>query len=255
MRILRFLVLLIVGIGFQSSLRANFSDEAAAADQSLANGHSVEALASYKALLNSPMMAANSSPELWYHRGQAEEKNGDLLEASLSYRRAILLDPTLSVARTQLVSVLTRLGITQHTNWQDQLLRIAHPDLLILGGAILGWAGILSIVFLLFRGTRRPGLIALSLAACVMGHGISLLGTFIDPRCQAANQAIVTAKNEITLRETPADSGKAAGTLAPGSFITILSRNGDWWKVASGSVSGWILSNTLTPLLPASVGS
>lgn len=251
----RFLVPVIIAFGCQTSLRAAFPEEAAAANHSLASGHAAEALSSCEALLSSPTLASYSSPELWYHRGLAEEKIGDLAAASLSYRRALLLDPTLAPARTRLVSVLDTLGLPEKTNWQDQLLRTAHPDLLILGGAILGWIGIFILIFLILHGPRRPILIALSLTACVLGHGISLLGTFTDQRRLASQQAVVTSKGETILRDTPADSAKAEGTLAPGSFLTILSRNGVWWKVSNGSATGWILSNALTPLLPTSVGS
>jgi hypothetical protein len=254
MSILRFLCILIVTLLFSGGLFAAFPEEAVSANQSLSAGHPAEALTAYQTLLASPLLTTVSSPELWYNRGLAEEKNGDSIAASLSYRRALLLDPTLRAARTRLTTVLSTLGIPLAHDWRDQLLMRVHPDRLIVGGAILGWLGILTLVYLLLRKPYRHGLVALALSAFVLGHGLSLFGTLTDPRRLATNQAVVTAKNAPTLHDTPADSAKADGTLAPGSFLTILSRNGAWWKVSNGTSTGWILSNTVTPILPSAVG-
>ncbi|MEI6323556.1 MAG: hypothetical protein WCP60_10680 [bacterium] len=248
-----FLPVLLICLGVSVHLQASIPEEASVANQSLASGHYTEALEAYKLLLATPQFEKFSSPELWYHRGLAEEKTGDLVAASLSYRRALLLDPTLPPARTRLAAVLGTLGVPHALDWHDQLLMRVHPDLLVLGGAILGWVGILAFVFLLLAGPRRPVLIGLALALFILGHGLSIFGTLNDPRRQIANQAVVTAKNAPTIHATPADSSASDGTLAPGSLLTILSRNGAWWKVSDGPAkTGWILSNAVTPLLPSS---
>lgn len=250
MSTLRSLFLLTVTLLVSGLPRAAFSEEAGSTNQFLSAGHPAEALS----LLASPQLATLSSPELWYNRGLAEEKSSDSIAASLSYRRALLLDPTLLAARTRLAAVLGTLGIPLAHDWHDQLLMTMHPDHLIIGGAILGWLGILSLVFLLMTRPYRPGLIALALSAFIFGHGLSLFGTLIDPRRLATNQAVVTAKSAPTLHDTPADSAKAEGTLAPGSLLTIISRNGAWWKISNDTSTGWTLSNTITPLLPFTVG-
>ncbi len=201
-----------------------------------------------------------SSPEFWYNRGLSEEKSGDSASASLSFRRALLLDPTLKPARKELSKVLGILGIPLSLDWRDQVWTRIHPDVLILGGAILGWIGVfLLVIFLLVRHGnpifKKPLFIALALTAIILGHGLSIVGSMIDPRRMADHFAVVTAKNTTTLRATPADSATASGTIAPGSLMTILSRNDLWWYVSDGSGhTGWILSNTITPLLPASTG-
>jgi hypothetical protein len=235
-------------------LHAAPADEALSANHSLSDGSPAEALSKYQMILDSPHPAAFSSPELWYHRGLAEQKMGDQIAASLSLRRAVLLDPSFTPAVNALTSVLASLGLPTATHWQGELLTRVHPDVLILGGAMMGWLGVLLFVYLLMAGPRRPSLIAWALVACILGHGLSLLGTFADPRRLAQDEAVVTAKSPPTLRETPADSAQANGTLAPGSLITILSRNGAWWKVSDGTHTGWISSTTVTPLLPASSG-
>lgn len=256
MRMRSFLYLLFIGFSFSASLRAAVSDDLFTANQSLSTGHPAEALAAYQSMLDSPDLSKFSSPELWYNRGLAEERSGDAIKASLSYRRALLLDPTLLPAQTRLSSLLASLGIPASKNWTDRLFLMLHPDLFILGGAILGWLGVLLFVFFILSTPRRPGLIVLTLLAVILGHGLTLFGAWNDPRRLATDEAVVTVRNAPTLRETPADSSKADGTLAPGSLVTILSRNGAWWKVSGGAAStGWIPSTAITPLLPAAAGS
>lgn len=239
MSITRFFWLLILVLTLGSSLRATSLDEGATLK-----------------------LTTFSTPERWFTQGLTEEKNNDLkgensqtnlVAASLSFRRALLLDPTLQPARTHLNLILAKLGIPVVASWQTQLLSIIHPDLLILGGAILGWLGVFSLVFLLMVKPPRPTLIAMALIAIILGHSISIIGTLIDPRRLASNQAVVIAKIGPTLRETPADSAKSEGVLAPGSLVSILSCNGVWWKISDGIHTGWILSTAITPLLPASV--
>ena len=246
-----FLSLLIVVLVFASSTtHASMPDEVASANQSLAAGRPSEALSAYQTLLASNDFSKLSSPELWFNRGLAEEKNHDLAAASLSYRRALLLDPTLLPARSHLSTVLTSLGIPVSANRADQLIASVHPDFLILGGALLGWGGVFAFLLLLMAGPRRPGWLALALTALILGHGVTLFGTWIDPRRLASGEGVMTATRAPTLRETPADSSKAEGTVAPGSLVTILSRNGAWWKVSNTLSTGWLPSTAVTPLLP-----
>jgi hypothetical protein len=256
----RFLIcfcsILIGNIIFPETLCASLSEDISSANQTLAAGHYKEALPKYESLLASPQLAQFSSPEIWFHRGLAEEKSGNAVAASLSFRRALLLDPSFSPARAHLASVLGALGASSPSTWQDQFFARIHPDTMILGGAIFGWIGMLGLVFLLLVGPRRPALIALAITACLLGHGLSILGTMIDPRRVAENQAVVTAKSAPTLHDTPADQATTTGTLPSGSLITVLSRNGVWWYVFDGSGHlGWIPSTALTPLLPRSAGS
>ena len=238
-----------------SSLRASLNEEISTANASLTSGHPAEALAAYQTLLRSPELSTSSAPEIWFHRGLAEEQTGDPVAASLSFRRALLLDPALQPALQHLSSLLRTLGVPLPSGLHERILAFIHPDKLILGGAVLGWFGVFFAVFFFFSRERRPVWLAVALTACMLGHGICLFGSWIDPRRTAADAAVVTAKSAPTLRATPADSGAVAGTLPSGSLITVLSRNGAWWYVSGGSgLTGWIPATTLTPLLPASSG-
>ena len=215
-------------------------------------GRTAEALSSYRTLLASSAFAKAGSFELWYNRGLAEEKIGETVAASLSFRRALILSPGFVPARRQLSKILESLGVPFRETPIDKAFTLISPEVMILGGAILGWLGLLAFVVLLYANREKKGYLALALVCFVLGHGVSLAGSMTDPRRVAASQGVVTSKTAPTLRATPADSGTAAGTLSPGTLTSILSRNGAWWYVSDGSGhTGWIPSDTITPLIPA----
>jgi len=237
-------------------LRASLSDQVGAANAALEAGHPIEALDTYKALLAAPEFAKRGSSELWYNRGLAEEKNGDAAAASLSFRRALLLDPGFAPAQRQLTAMLGLLGLPAPTGWRERVHAAVHPETLILVGAVVGWIGAITFVVVVIVGPRKKGLIFLTILIFILGHGTSVIGTFADPRRTAASEAVVTAKDAPPLRQTPADSADSQATVPPGTLLTILSRNGAWWYVAAGpGLTGWIPSDTATPLLPSSKGS
>jgi tetratricopeptide (TPR) repeat protein len=241
------------------SLHAGLPEEFASANANLASGHADEALSTYKTLLTYPDFKTSGSAEIWYNRGLAEMQTGDTVAASLSFRRALLLDPALAPARVELSKTLGLLGIPVPTGWRERTMQSIHPETMIVTGAVIGWIGALLLVVLLFQASRRKGLILLSLLLILFGHGASVLGTLVDPRRTARNSAVITAKTAPTLRATPADSATESGKLDPGTLISILSRNGAWWYVSTGSgpgaLQGWIPSNAAAPLLSYSKDS
>lgn len=233
-------------------LQAALADRMETANAALASGRPNEALADYKEILASPELAKSSSAELWYNRGLAEEKKGESAASSLSFRRALLLDPGFTPARRQLVTVLEKIGVSAPLSWQEKLLGLVHPETMILVGTVAGWIGVMALVVLLVGDPRRKGLIALAIFLAAAGHGCSAFGTMIDPRRTAGSKAVVISRTSPVLRATPADSATSSGSLPPGTLITVLSRNGDWWYVASGSgLTGWIPSETASSLLPS----
>ena len=242
-----------------ASLHAGLPEDFASANANLASGHADQALSTYKTLLSYPEFKTSGSAEIWYNRGLAEMQTGDAVAASLSFRRALLLDPALAPARLELSKTLGSLSIPVPNGWRERTMQSIHPETLIVMGALIGWIGALLLVVMLFQSSRRKGPILLSLLLILFGHGASVLGTLVDPRRTARDSAVITAKTAPTLRATPADSATESGTLEPGTLISILSRNGAWWYVSTGSgpgaLQGWIPSNAVTPLLSSSKDS
>lgn len=251
------LAILLLGLPASfSPLHAGVAEQVATANNDLRSGHPLDALARYRTLLTDPAFLKEGSPELWYNRGLAEEKTGDAAAASLSFRRALLLDPGFAPAQRQLAAVLGNLGLPVPKDWQHGVSAIVQPERLIIIGSVIGWIGALLFVVLLFHGPRNKGLILLALLVLIAGHGSAVLGSLIDPRRTAADQAVVISKTGPTLRATPADNGTPAGPVAPGAVISVLSRNGAWWYVAAGpGQTGWIPSETVASLLPTAPSS
>ena len=237
-------------------LRADVSSQLRSGNGSLQSGHPLDALASYRVALTDPMFRSAGSPELWYNVGLAEKKTGDAAAASLSFRRSLLLDPTYLPARRQLAEVLGTLGFAPDSGWRESLRSSVHPELLVVAGSVIGWIGVFLTVLLFFLSPQRKLAIAFALVLAILGHGVSALGTLVDPRRLAADEAVVTSKKPQVLRATPADSGTPEGTLPPGTLVCVLSRNGAWWYVSGDSGTahaprGWIHSDSITPLLPS----
>jgi hypothetical protein len=207
-------------------------------------------------LLTDPVFRTAGSPEIWYNLGLAQEKSADPAGASLSFRRALLLDPTFTPARRQLETVLVTLGLPAPSGWHESVRQALHPEFLIVTGSIVGWFGVFGLILLIFLAPRRKFWIASVIVFVILGHGAAVLGTLVDPRRVAADKAVVTAQKAPVLHATPADSGTPGGTLSPGLLVSVLSRNGAWWYVSGGpGLTGWIPSDTLTLLLPTVISS
>jgi hypothetical protein len=250
-------LLLLAVLATLSSLHAGIPEQVATANNDLRSGHPLDALARYRTLLtDTAFLTKEGSPELWYNSGLAEEKTGDAAAASLSFRRALLLDPGFAPAQRQLAVVLGALGLPIPSDWCHGVYAIIHPERLMIIGAVFGWIGTLLFVVLLLNGPRKKGLILISLLLLIAGHGSAIFGALIDPRRTAVDQAVIISKTGPTLRATPSDNGAPAGTIPPGTVISVLSRNGAWWYVAAGpGQTGWISSDTVTSLLPTAPAS
>lgn len=251
--------LFLIGLAWVIALpliHADVASQAQTAAELFRSGHPIDATSHYRTLLTDRTFRKAGSAELWYNLGLAEEKSADVAGASLSFRRALLLDPTFAPARRQLESLLVTLGLPASTGWQDAVRQAIHPEFLIIAGSIIGWAAVFALILLIFLSPRRKFAIAAVIVLAILGHGATALGTLIDPRRVAADKAVITAKKPPVLHATPADSGSPGGTLSPGLLVSVLSRNGAWWYVSGGpGLTGWIPSDTITPLLPADVSS
>ena len=64
-----------------------------------------------------------------------------------------------------------------------------------------------------------------------------LLGAFLLPmRAEAATAdskagVVTTASGKLNVRSSPSSSAAVAASLNKGSYVTLISRSGDWWKV------------------------
>jgi len=221
---------------------------------------------------SAPQQTLIGSPEEYYNEALAEKEQGNLPEASLSLRRALVLDPTLAVARQQLKEVLSKMGLSMESSWQQKLASRYAPEKLTLMGTIIGWSATLALVVVFFlqilSSAKKPkqwGLFFFVLIFCLVGHAISVLGVMIDPRLRARYEVVLLPKRDtraalehrsdrpatIPLRSTPADAASTIAQLPIGSCLILLSQHGAWSYVRTAAgQEGWIASSSLEFLIP-----
>ena len=93
------------------------------------------------------------SAEDYYNLALAREKAGNVPLAVLNYERALLLDPGLRVARNALATLAAAKSIPlPPRTWIDDVNAVVHPDVLVVAGSLLFWAG----AFGLLLASRSP---------------------------------------------------------------------------------------------------
>ena len=213
-----------------------------------------------------------ASPEEYYNTAIAEKNAGDLPAASLSLRRALVLDPTLAVAQQQLQEVLSKMGLTMESSWQQKVASRYSPEKITFIGTVIGWGTTAALVVIFFLqilpSTTKPKRWRLFFSVvllCLMGHGLSVLGVMIDPRLHARYEVILLPKIEskasaenqpgrpatTSLRATPVDAASVLAQLPTGSCLILLSQHGAWSFVrTSAGQEGWLSSGSLEFLIP-----
>lgn len=222
---------------------------------------------------SAPQKAFTGSPEAYYNEALVEKEGGDLPAASLALRRALVLDPTLVVAQQELKEVLSKMGLTMESSWQQSLAAHCAPEKIVLLGTVIGWSATFVLVLFFFMqilsSTKQPkrwGLFFGILFFCLVGHALSVLGVIIDPRLRARYEVIllpkfVEAPSAVDhhsdrpatwpLRATPADAASPIAQLPTGSCLILISQHGAWSYVRTTTgQEGWIASSSLEFLIP-----
>ncbi len=193
-----------------------------------------------------------ASAELFYNLGNALDRAGKPVEASLNYERALLLDPGLREARNNRALLAAARNIPQPPHrWQDDVARLVHPETLAIAGTVLGWLGLFGIGFVIFSTRRQNAATGISVAAFVLGTALFAIGWMADPRNADADVAIVTSKDGVDLLSAPAKNSTPLATLPAGSPLGVLSPQGAWTYCALASgAKGWVRTDSITPVVP-----
>lgn len=228
-------------------------------------------LAAAKDLAFQALDPLQGSPEHYYNDALTAEAQGNIVEASLALRRALILDPRLALAQEHLNDLLKKMDLPRDVSWQTQLAAHGSPETLVLLGSLVGWSAALLFVGMLFVAIgasskkKRLWPFVIVLSFFFLGHAVAFLGTMIDPRMRARHEVMVIPKNNSAdgekepfssphgtpLRSAPADNAAIVVELPPGTCLFLLSQHGVWSyvKTALGQ-SGWISSAILEPLIP-----
>ncbi len=239
-----FFVLILLGLQILSAGADALSDARAR----FADGEFEQAAKLFEqALEKSPPNSA-----AFFELGRALNKSGQEARAALNFRRALILDPRFSPARTALQEVNVALGVAPvKQDWRAKVLERVPMDALTLIGTILAWLG----AFVGLASFLPPAFRSLRLAAGVVFllAGFSALAVvwFCDPRIELANTAVVLTSGGTSLLSSPADQSEKISTLQQGSVVKVLSQRGRWfYGELPGGGRGWFLTEGIVPLIP-----
>lgn len=180
--------------------------------------------------------------------GHAEYRLERPALAAINYRRALALDPANSAARSSLEHVQRELGQpSPGVGFADLAGQYISFDLLALLGSLLFWAGLLLVVFAVFSGQRRTGLLLLGILVAVAGSTAVAVSWAGDSRIALAQISVVT--DDAMARTAPAENGQKLSDLKKGAAVRVLASRDGWSLVRLPvGVDGWMPSDKLEPV-------
>lgn len=198
--------------------------------------------------------AGKFSPDLYYNLGVAEYRLGNLGNAILWLRRAILLDRGLDEADQNLEFLRAKIAFLEFGDTKmDRFLRGLSPIWLRLVLASCWWLALIAIaaavVIRRLRGYRTTLLISAAFLAAA-GLGIGKVREYYYNFLAPESFAIVTSPSAVAVT-APAPDSKKVIDLPPGSELRILEEAGPWRYVEiPGDLRGWVRAEVATPLWP-----
>lgn len=194
------------------------------------------------------------SAAVFYELGRALNKAGQEARAALNFRRALVLDPRFTPARTALHDTNVALGISPaKPGWRMQVEEHVPMDALTLAGTVLFWGGAFAILAAFLPSSFRRFRMFTGLLLVFLGLAFLSLVWFTDPRILSANTAIVLTNGGTSLLGSPADQSEKIASMPQGSTVNILSQRGRWFygQLPDGP-KGWFLTEGIVPVIPPS---
>jgi tetratricopeptide (TPR) repeat protein len=216
-----------------------------AANQAYQNGKYEEAKVNYLQLVR----AGQYSADLFYNLGNVWFKLGDQGRAILNYERALLLEPGLDEAGSNLRTLLKIVGNDDQPSFQDRI--GAYADYFPLAASISFWTFAFSFFFASkVRGRSNLFWRRLCIGAgfiCLCGVGSSL---WIGSGAKDSNRALII-DSAADLKYGPAISARSVESLQVGEPVQVISERGDWTfcRASTGNL-GWILTRKAERLIP-----
>lgn len=195
-----------------------------------------DAIRSYDDILASGSYA----PELFFNRGNANFKKGDLGAAILDYRRATALAPRDGDIQANLRFALERAGAPAIQNSLSAAMasRLTREEWSLLA-ALAYWAAGLLFAHHLWWGHlwARKG----AMAAAVAGV-LALAGLLERHQVDAEPEFVVQTRCQALF--APFEKATPHFELPAGSVVRSINRTGDWIEIRSGDQTGWIQIGT-----------
>ncbi|MBV9130491.1 MAG: tetratricopeptide repeat protein [Verrucomicrobia bacterium] len=216
-----------------------------AANQAYQNGKYEAAKVNYLQLVR----AGQYSAELFYNLGNVWFKLGDQGRAILNYERALLLNPSLEEAGSNLRTVLKIVGNDDQPTLRDRI--GVYADYFPLAASIAFWIFAFSIFFASQKYLR---FIVFWRRLCIVAGFVFLLSAaacvWIGSGAKEANRALIIG-SAADLKYGPAVSARSVESLQIGERVQLISERGDWTfcRASTGDL-GWILTRKAERIVP-----
>lgn len=246
-------LLILLAVCGGAPLGAQPADEASVFEQgnrAYAEGEYGKAQDLYEQLVK----GGSVNPAVYLNLGHAEFRLGRDVPAAINYRRALMLDPANSAARSSLEHVMTKLGVPAPGLGAPEIVgQYVSFDLLALVGSLLFWAGILLVVYAVFGAKRRPGLVAVGIITAILGSTAVAVSWAGDSRVALAQTSLVTG-DAVEALSSPADNAKKLTDLPAGTPVRVIAARDDWSLVRLPiGVDGWVRSAALERVFPGAL--
>jgi tetratricopeptide (TPR) repeat protein len=216
-----------------------------AANQAYQKGKYEEAKVDYLQLVH----AGQYSADLFYNLGNVWFKLGDQGRAILNYERALLLNPRLEEAESNLHAVLKIVGNDDPPTLRDRV--GAYADYFPLIASLAFWI----LAFSIFPAWRKPGRSSLFWRRLCVFSGFIFLGcvaayVWIGSGSKDENRALII-DSAADLKYGPAVSARSVESLQIGDQVRSISERGDWMfcRANTGNL-GWILTRKTEHVIP-----
>jgi tetratricopeptide (TPR) repeat protein len=215
------------------------------ANEAYQTGKYEEAKVDYLQLVH----AGQYSADLFYNLGNVWFKLGDQGRAILNYQRALLLNPGLDEAGSNLRAVLQIVGNDAQPTFRDRI--GAYADYFPLIASIAFWI----FAFSLFPAWRKHDRFhAFWRRLCIVAGFIFLCSAaasvWIGSGSKDPSRALIV-DSATDLKYGPAVSARSVESLQIGDEVQLLSERGDWTfcRASTGNL-GWILSRKSERVIP-----
>jgi len=216
-----------------------------AANEAYQSGKYEEAKIEYLQLVH----AGQYSADLFYNLGNVWFKLGDQGRAILNYQRALLLNPELDEARSNLRAVLKIVGNDDQPTLRDRV--GAYADYFPLIASLAFWVFAFSF-FPAWRKRRRFTLFWrwLCIVAAFTFLSSASVYVWIGSGSKDANRALII-DSAAELKYGPAVSARSVESLQIGEQVRLISERGDWTFCRAGTGNlGWILTRKAERVIP-----
>jgi tetratricopeptide (TPR) repeat protein len=216
-----------------------------AANEAYQHGKYEEAKVDYLQFVH----AGRYSADLFYNLGNVCFKLGDQGRAILNYERALLLDPRLDEAASNLRTVLKIVGNDNQPTFRERI--GTYADYFPIIASIAFWI----FAFSLFPAIRRGGrYIVFWRQLCIVAGAIFLCSAafsfWIGSGSKASNRALIV-DSAADLKYGPAVSARLVESLQIGEHVQLISERGDWTFCRDGTGNlGWILTRITDRVIP-----